>query len=425
MSIASHQPSWLRDPFCLRFAPAALRLAQACFFLAVGTPLAAAAPPLSDPIFTGQKVDGSTISGRIVAIGAGKITIATDEGAPQELPLGDLVKLARDPGTPPMSLEGSHVLLPGGDRLMRVVIKNSTETAIEIQGRSGLGRLAIPMECVLGMVLASPSEVDALDQIWTCLEDESRTTEVVWMTNGDKLAGGFLGLDDRLIKFQIDGKTVELDRTGVVAVGFGTSGVGYPRVDSSYLELTLVDGSRLGVTGAHIDKGRIVATTRFGQVLWIPLAELVQLDPRTGSVIYLSERKPDAVTYDAYFGPIRPVRLDRTVEGHRFQLAGRVFERGLGTQSRTLLAYKLKPGDRRFQALVGVDDRAGPLGSIVFRVLTDRQSRVTTPVMTFRDPPRPIDVDISQAKVLVLITEFGDRGDVRDLADWVEARIIR
>ena len=26
---------------------------------------------------------------------------------------------------------------------------------------------------------------------------------------------------------------------------------------------------------------------------------------------------------------------------------------------------------------------------------------------------------------LILATEFGDRGDVRDLADWVEARIIR
>ncbi len=90
-----------------------------------------------------------------------------------------------------------------------------------------------------------------------------------------------------------------------------------------------------------------------------------------------------------------------------------------------MLAYKLKPGDRRFQALVGVDDRAGPLGSVVFRVLTDRTPRVTTPAMSCRDAPLAIDVDISGAKLLILITEFGERGDVRDLADWVEARIIR
>jgi hypothetical protein len=79
----------------------------------------------------------------------------------------------------------------------------------------------------------------------------------------------------------------------------------------------------------------------------------------------------------------------------------------------------------RFQALVGVDDRAGPLGSVVFRVLTDGQSRFSTPPMTSHDAPRAVDIDVSKAKVLILITEFGERGDVRDLADWVEARIIR
>ena len=97
----------------------------------------------------------------------------------------------------------------------------------------------------------------------------------------------------------------------------------------------------------------------------------------------------------------------------------------MGTQSRTILAYRLKPGDRRFQALVGVDDRAGPLGNVVFRVLTDRKPRFATPAMTCRDAAVAIDVDISEAKLLILITDFGERGDVRDLADWVEARIIR
>ncbi|MGZ3334912.1 MAG: NPCBM/NEW2 domain-containing protein [Isosphaeraceae bacterium] len=57
--------------------------------------------------------------------------------------------------------------------------------------------------------------------------------------------------------------------------------------------------------------------------------------------------------------------------------------------------------------------------------MTDRKPRVTTPPMSSRDAPFAIDIDISEAKLLILITEFGERGDVRDLADWVEARIIR
>ena len=179
------------------------------------------------------------------------------------------------------------------------------------------------------------------------------------------------------------------------------------------------------MTGVKLEKGQLSGVTRFGQPVRFPIGDLVRVDPRTPSVAYLSERQPDAQQYVSYFGPTRPYSADRTVDGHRFRLAGQYYDRGLGTQSRTLLAYRLKPGDRRFQALVGVDDRAGPLGSVVFRVMVDGKSRLTTPSLSARDTPQPIDVDIAGAKLLILITEFGDRGDVQDHADWVEARIIR
>ena len=94
-------------------------------------------------------------------------------------------------------------------------------------------------------------------------------------------------------------------------------------------------------------------------------------------------------------------------------------------QSRTLLAYRLTPGDRRFQALVGLDDGAGPLGSVVFRVLVDGHERFASPPMSVRDTPKSIDIDVAGANSLILVTEFGERGEIRDIADWVEARLIR
>ena len=62
--------------------------------------------------------------------------------------------------------------------------------------------------------------------------------------------------------------------------------------------------------------------------------------------------------------------------------------RASARRARTLLAYRIEPGDRRFQALVGVDERAGPLGSVVFRVLVDGKERFKTPPMTDRDAPQ-------------------------------------
>jgi hypothetical protein len=124
-------------------------------------------------------------------------------------------------------------------------------------------------------------------------------------------------------------------------------------------------------------------------------------------------------------GPTREYRIDRSIEGHALELAGQTYDRGIGAQSRTLVAYALEPKDLRFQALVGVDERAGRLGSVVFRVLVDGKERVKTAPMTNRDPPRPIDLDVSGGKFLILDTDFGERGDVRDFGDWVEARFIR
>ena len=378
----------------------------------------------TEPVFTGLRVDGKAVTGRITAITTDRITLASDENTQEAVPLRSLVKLTRDPRVP-MQPEGSHVLLPEGDRLMRVIVGATTDTGIEVQSQSALGKITIPLECLLGLILTAPTESDGFDQLWNRVAGEPRSTEVVWMANGDRLAGGFLGLDDRALKLQIDGKPVEIDRTGVIAVEFDPSVVAYPRHDSSYLDLTFADGSRLGVTDARVEKGQVIATTRFGQPIRIPIGDLTRLDSRTDALVYLSDRKVDAQENTGYLGAPRALRIDRTVDGHGFQLNGHAYDRGLGTQSQTLLAYRLKPGDRRFQALVGVDDRAGPLGSVVFRVLTDRKPRVTTRAMTSRDAPVAIDIDISEAKLLILVTEFGERGDVRDLADWIEARIIR
>ena len=145
----------------------------------------------------------------------------------------------------------------------------------------------------------------------------------------------------------------------------------------------------------------------------------------TSSVVYLSERPVLDERYVSFVGPPRHYRKDANIEGHPMRLSGQDFERGIGTESRTLLAYRLEPGDKRFQAQVGLDDRAGPLGSVVFRVFVDKAEKFVSPPLSARDAPRTIDLDVTGAKVLILITEFGPRGGIRDLADWGEARIIR
>ena len=386
---------------------------------------AADATVASDPVFTALKVDGGTVSGRIRQLGPrGELTLVTDAGPEVVLPLDTLVKLSRDnPGTTPTP-EAPAVLFPGGDRLYRTTIGATNETSLEVHSYL-LGKLAIPLDSVLGLVLALATDSDALDDLLVRVRNEPRASEVVWLANGDKLAGSLLGLTDKAVEFQPGAAAIKLDRAGVVGVGFDPAQVVYLSPRSGLLELTLSDGSRLGVSGARVEQGHVLAETRFGAPVKVPLADLARVYPRTPSVVYLSERAVAGAQYVPYVGPTRPYRRDATVEGHPLRLSGQEFERGLGTQSRTLLAYRLEPGDKRFQARIGLDDRAGPLGSVVFRVLLDKKEVYLSPPLAARDAPRSIDIDVSGSKALFLITEFGERGGVRDFADWAEARLIR
>lgn len=379
----------------------------------------------SDPTFKALLIDGREVVGRIISFADSKVTVAMREAKKESLPFNQLVKITREtPGAIAAGESSQAVLLGEGDRLMRASIGTATDASLEVRSEL-LGKLDLPLDAVLGLVLTVAGQAGDFEKVLERIQTEPRRSEVLWLNNGDRLDGSFLGMDERNIKLEVDKKPVEIDRGGAVAVGFDPKLLNYPRPGAAFLEATLGDGTRLGLTSTRLVEGNVLATTRFGKSIRFSLTELARLCSRSDSVVYLSERQPARTQYEEYVGPTLPFRADRAVDGLPLRLGGQTFDRGIGTQSRTLLAYRIQPGDRRFQALIGVDERAGPLGSVVFRVFIDRQERFKSPAMTERDPPKPLDIDLAGGKFLILVTEFGDRGNVRDLADWAEARIIR
>ena len=244
------------------------------------------------------------------------------------------------------------VLLADGDRLMRVSIVSATDASVEVRSEL-LGKLEVPLECVVGVVLAATGGAGGLESLKDRLLTEARSSEVVWLANGDRLDGGFLGMDDAKIRLQVDQKPVEIDRAGAVAVGFDPGLIHYPRPKRAFLEASLGDGTRLGLTSIRLNEGNVEATTRFGGAIRFPLNELARLHAVSASVVYLSDRKDAVPQYKSYIGPTRPYRLDRTVDGFPIQLGGQAYERGIGMQSGTYLAYRIAarrsaiPGDRR------------------------------------------------------------------------------
>ena len=189
-------------------------------------------------MFKALLTDGGTVSGRVVSLGSGSDHAGDRGRSHPALPLNRLIKLTREVPiafTPP---ERSQIVLPEGDCICRVNVGSTTDTTLEVKS-DALGKLTVPLDCLLGLILSSPTQTGDFEALWDRVRSEPRSTEVVWLMNGDRLAGGFLGLDDHQIKIQIDGKPVEVERSGVVALGFDPGLVNYPRPKTDFMELTL------------------------------------------------------------------------------------------------------------------------------------------------------------------------------------------
>ncbi len=410
----------------LLVAPAFLILGLA--EAAVGSDQASTSVP-SDPVFQALLTDGTSASGLIRRLGEKDgVTLVGGDGAERSIPFDRLVRLAREGTVPlPWTNEGEIVLFPDGDRLAHCVIASAGAADLDVQPMA-IGKLPVPLDAILGLIFKPPSEQEVLDALESQVRDTPRTSELLWLANGDKLPGLLAGLDEKKITFQPPAGRVDIDRSGssgAVALGFAQAQVVYKRPKGSYFELTLIDGTRLGLTDVRIEHGQVVGSTRFQAPVRFSVGDLAQGRALNGPVSYLSDREASGSQYVAYVGPTRPYRRNASVDGRPLHIGGKSYDRGIGTQSRTLLAYKLEPGAKRFQALVGLDDGAGPLGNVVFKALVDGKVRYESPAMGSGEAPKAVDVDLAGAKVLILITEFGERGDVQDGGDWVEARIVR
>lgn len=384
----------------------------------------------SDPRFEAVQTDGARLSGRVAALtlspdGRGSITLVGD--STKAIPLDRIVKVSRaDTPTAPSVPAGGLIVFPEGDQL-RALVNSSANDALEIQaGVLGDRPTRVPLDTVLGIALLPTPSSAPRDTFATRFRDAGRKGDMLWLTNGDTRAGTFVGIDAEQVKFDAGAGETTTRRDSIDGVGFDPALVKYPPPKAPFLELGFVDGSRLGVTECRLERGQLSARTRFNASITVPWNRVARLVVLGGSVAYLGQRATAATQFVPYLDrhPSN-IGVDSTWDGLPIRLAGQPVERGLGMLPRTLAAYRVEPGDLRFQTTVGLDDRCGELASVEFRVLVDRKEVFVSPSLTRNDKPIDIDIDLGAGKLLVLIAEFGDRGDVQDSAVWAEARLIR
>jgi len=110
-------------------------------------------------------------------------------------------------------------------------------------------------------------------------------------------------------------------------------------------------------------------------------------------------------------------------DGAALTLGGVTYDKGLGTNSPSLVRYRLGGACSQFEAVIGIDDLTGDNGSAVFQVWADGEKLFDSGVFTGSSSPRTISVDISgRHEMRLVVGEVEDFG--LDHGNWADARVV-
>jgi len=146
---------------------------------------------------------------------------------------------------------------------------------------------------------------------------------------------------------------------------------------------------------------------------------LVFIQPSTAQTIWLDEL--DLTSMEC--GWSTP-NANKSVEGNTLTVAGRKFERGVGTHAVSTFLLNLDGKGKRFTAFVGLDEEVVEgKGSVQFFIIGDKKILWESGTMKRQDAPKKADVDLSGITLLgLLATDAGDWIDY-DHADWCDAKL--
>jgi hypothetical protein len=386
----------------------------------------------SRSLFAVRTADGAELRGGIRALDADWSLRLADGGEGSRIAARDVVSARRlGVSLPPMPA-GDHLVFANGDRLPLVGLRLEGE---KLRGKCpdfGGVDVEIPLGAVAVWWRTAPDGVRASDQFLRRILTADRKRDAVYLVNGDVLEGALDSLNDKQVSLEIDKRLVATDLARVAAVALGNEPAAFARPKGIHARVTIDGGTRLTLASAECPDGLAVrGTTTFGASVRVPLGHIVALDWLGGRTVYLSDLKPSGFDEPLpYLGgdSIRwPPVSDGSVDERDLRVGGSTYAKGIGMHSSGRLRYNLRGAYRRFEAVVGLDDKTGRRGSVRVRVLGDGKPLDIgfTDELTAKNGPIRLQADVTGVQELTLAVDAGRGGNVQDHVDWADARVIQ
>jgi hypothetical protein len=230
------------------------------------------------------------------------------------------------------------------------------------------------------------------------------------------------GVVGEQVAFDLRGRSYEFDFSGVAALVFGNNtGFAPDRQPKPRTVVALATGERL--EGRLLGLGeRLRLRLDEGAVVDVAATDLVELTVASDRLVRLGALTPEVEQTPA-FDRTWPWTVDRSIGGPGFVLGGKQYAHGIGMVPRTRLTYRLDGKYDAFEAVVGIDDRAGSAGSAPCRILVDGVTLFETVLVPGQ--PQPVSIELKRGNKLTLEVDFGRNYDLGDHCAFADARVIQ
>lgn len=163
-------------------------------------------------------------------------------------------------------------------------------------------------------------------------------------------------------------------------------------------------------------------------------ANLISISMKNGKYIYLSDMEyaeppnerpyylPADFKYEEY---LFKARRDQAQGGGPLSMRGKVFPKGLGVHAISSIKFDLNRSYKRFLCEIGVDDSAGELASVEFKVYVDGKLVFESGVLLRSSPTKTVEIDVLNARQITLEVLAADNADIQDRANWANAKLVR
>ena len=392
------------------------------------------------PQFDVQLLDGSRVSGSLVAWDAARLVVETR--APGGRTTLDTAKLAsvtaQSPPANPAVKPAVWVDLVDGSQLAAAVYTTEKERAKIAFSASEV--LEVPTAEIEAVRLQPASEATALE--WSRIRGQKIRGDVLVTGNAsaiDHHQGSLGDVGDSKARFTLVGETDALSVKRAKIFGliyFHAAAASLP--ESPY---TIVDsaGSRWAASSLKLGDGKIEFTSPGGRTTRRGLDQIAKIDLSCGKIVYLSDLKPDAETVTPYPFTVTAkelasrvefsrVRRDQNLESKSLRINGRIYRKGLALRSRSELAWTLPGKFSRLDGVAGIDDDVRPLGNVRLQILGDGKTLLEANLAGNADPKKDatlINLDVSGVRRLVLVVDSLGNFGAGDHLDLGNLRLIK